>query len=655
MSKEMPSKWYEKNMVMPKGSAFPGPIRYDRTPYWREIVDCADPSHEARDVTVMGPAQMGKSVMVLNPVVGYTIAQNPGNILFLTGHSDLTKKAVLKIDYMIDNTGIRYLIKPSVIKSRNNRTGDTATDKEFRGGDFKSGSITNHNLLRQNDVMILIADDLDAGHLAKTDTGSTVDLAKGRTKAFENKCKRYWVSTPQVKGQSLIESQFEKSDKRYFNVICPKCKKPIVLKFRIEVNDKDVAGLTWKLDAFGRVEPKSVGYICDKCAGFFTEQHKHELLNSGVWVPTAVPKEHFHYGYHINGLYASPGMTSWLTLASTYEMCNPPEANRKEAEYQTFLNIDLGELYEPPSMEIRAVQIMRNVRTYEVGTVPEDMSVKDGNGEIVMLTCGIDLNGVYGKEGRADDVRLDYEVVAWSASGSTYSVCHGSIGTFVFRETDSEKKISREKWTYDHTKVNNVWRELDKLLANEFPVTGSNRKMKILLSAMDTGYCEKEAFEYIDKKRFFVVGVKGNPENKLKPMDRLTPNFKIGQSRSNLYILDGHNLKDELAALMRMRWEPKSGEPQPGGFMNFPGHAELYQYKNFFSHFEAEARVEDKDEHGNVTGFVWRKKNTTVQNHFFDCRYYNIGAKEILLDLFFKELKQKNYTWNDYVRLIIGK
>jgi phage terminase large subunit GpA-like protein len=656
ISNETPSRWYEKNMIMPKGSAFPGPIRYDRTPYWREVVDCADPNHEARDVTIMGPAQMGKSIMVLNPIVGYTIAENPGNILFLTGHSDLTKKAVLKIDYMLDNTNLRKLIKPSILKARNNRTGDTSTDKEFRGGDFKSGAITNHNMLRQNDVMIAIADDLDAGQMAKGDTGSTVSLIKGRTKAFESKCKRYWVSTPQVKGQSLIESQFEKSDKRYFNVICPCCKEPIVLQFKVVIDEKEMAGLTWKFDNFGRVEPKSVGYICQKCAGFFTDQDKHELLNSGVWVPTATPKEHYHYGYGINGLYAAPGMTSWLTIASTFEMCNPPDQPRKEADYQTFLNIDLGELYEPPKIENRAIQIMKNIRPYEVEIVPEDLSIRDGNGQIVMLTCGIDLNGVYGKENRADDVRLDYEVLAWSESGSTYSIEHGSFGTFIFRETEEQKKKPREKWTYAHNKSNSVWPLVKQLLSKQFTVSGSNRKMSISITAMDTGYCEKEAFEFIDLKQFMIVGVKGNPENKYKPLDRITPNFKVGQSRSNLFILDGHNIKDELAALMRMQWNQREGQLQPTGFMNFPGHKELYQYSNYFSHYEAEARVEDKDERGNVVGFVWQKKNSTAQNHFFDCRYYNLGAKEIIVDMICRELKVKgHFSWNDYARIILGK
>src|ERR1700739_3286384 len=376
ISRQKPSEWYESRMVMPKGSAFPGPIRYDRTPYWREPVDCFDPNHPAKDITIMGPAQMGKSIMVLNPIVGFTIEQNPGNILFLTGHSDLTKKAVLKIDYMIDNCGIRYLIKPSILKARNSRTGDTNTDKEFFGGDFKSGSITNHNMLRQNDVKIALSDDLDAGQLAKDDTGSTVDLIKGRTKAYENVCKRAWISTPQKLGESLIAIQFENSDQRYFYIECQCCHEPIVLERNIQVTDKDMAGLTWKLDNFGRVEPSSVGYICQLCGNFFTDKNKEKFLRGGYWKPTVIPKEYDHYGYKINGLYAAPGMTSWLNLASTSAKCNPPDQPRKEAEWQTHLNIDWGDLYEPPTENIKADKLQENIRNYEITVIPESLSVK---------------------------------------------------------------------------------------------------------------------------------------------------------------------------------------------------------------------------------------------------------------------------------------
>src|SRR5690242_13656001 len=95
-----PSEWYESRMIMPRGSAFPGPFTFERTPYWREPLDCVSKDHPAKEISIMKGAQSGGTAAVLNPIVGYTITQNPGNIMFLTGHSDLSQAAFLKIDAM---------------------------------------------------------------------------------------------------------------------------------------------------------------------------------------------------------------------------------------------------------------------------------------------------------------------------------------------------------------------------------------------------------------------------------------------------------------------------------------------------------------------------------------------------------------------------
>jgi hypothetical protein len=45
-----PSEWTEKNVMM--GKPFPGPFRYDKTPYTREIIDCVAPDHPAKIIAV---------------------------------------------------------------------------------------------------------------------------------------------------------------------------------------------------------------------------------------------------------------------------------------------------------------------------------------------------------------------------------------------------------------------------------------------------------------------------------------------------------------------------------------------------------------------------------------------------------------------------
>jgi hypothetical protein len=69
-----------------------------------------------------------------------------------------------------------------------------------------------------------------------------------------------------------------------------------------------------------------------------------------------------------------------------------------------------------------------NVRSYDIGVVPDVTCKNDGNGRIVLLTLACDLGGVM--ETNNEDVRLDWELIAHASNGQTYSVNHGSIGTF---------------------------------------------------------------------------------------------------------------------------------------------------------------------------------------------------------------------------------
>lgn len=652
-SDKIPSDWYQENMIMPASDTYPGPVRYDRTPFWAEPANCAHPDHPALDITIMGPAQMGKSVMVLNAIIAYCIAQNPVNILFLTGHSELSKDAMEKIDYVIKCCGLTHFIEPSVIKKRNNKTGDTAEKKEFRGVSLKAGSITNHNLLRQNTARITIADDLDAGKIAKEETGSTIGLIKGRVKASEDRSKRYWVSTPQTRGRSMIEIQFNKSDKRYWFVQCPHCgtqEKRIKLDWSVTVDDKNTGGIFWKLDKLGRVDPKSVGYVCQLCSGFFDDRNKHELLNSGIWMPTQDWVEHYHYGYGINGLYAPHGMTSWFNLASRYVACNPEGQQRNEPDYKTWINVDIGDLYDEPTetLNVNDLQV-NNVRSYEIGVVPEAMGMKDGNGQVVMMSLTADANGTL------NDARLDWELVAWFESGANASVKHGSIGTFIPNQSQSQKDAdTRERWSYDISQPNNVWKEFHTLVSGTTPKDHGG-SIGVFITAIDVGHCKDQIYEYIDAytPEFNIVGVMGDKEHEWQKSDRDVKYFAKGKSRLNLYLLNVNRIKDNLARQMRLKWNPDIHESQPVGFMNFPNAAVgLYDYKHYFSQFEAEEKRDDKSK----GVFIWQKKGPTSQNHFWDIKCYHLAARDIFMEIICKEeMKLKDYNWQIFVDILMGR
>lgn len=635
------SEWYESKMIAPPDSPFAGkPISYDDTPFWREPVDCQHPDHPARDISIMGHGQGGKTTMVILPTVLYTMDQDPCNIIYLTGHTELSADAMGKLDFGIYACGMQDIIGPTIIKPRNNKSGDTLSKKEFKGYDVKMGSMTNHNLMRQYTAKRTIGDDISAAALSKSNTGDTIAKFKTRTKSHEDTCKRLWISTPQRKGSCMIEKQINKSDKRLWMIQCPHCMNrsgddriDLRMPFEIE-GTKEMAGLTWKLDNLGNVDRKSVGYICQRCSGFFTDQNKFEMLLSGIWVPTQTWLEPYHYGYKINGLYNPVGMTSWYTMACKWVEINPDGQPRKERDWQTFINDDVGDVYEEPTDAPSATELMKKMRDYKIGVVPEAVSEADGNEDILLLTFAADCNG------KPDDARIDYEIRAWSRAGATYSVEFGSLGTFIPNQTHEEKaKTVREKWSYEKDVPNSVWKLVDQKLGAIYK-TDTGREMNIFFSGLDCGYLDTHVFNYIDKSQYHVVGLMGDKEVELI---RYTPNmpvFKQAKSRKNLYMLNVNMIKDDVSNIMSLQWRKGKDLTQPHQFMNLP----QYDYDKFFKHFESESRRTNEKGY-----FGWLKKNANAQNHQWDVCVYQYAVKDILLWLIFKQgLKRESWSWVDY-------
>ncbi len=645
----LPSVWYEQNMVMPKGSAMPGPASFKHTPFLREPLDCMSDLHPAKEVTLMKGAQVGGTAFMLMPAVGYIIAKDPGHIMFLTGHSKLSKGAMKKIDHMIDNCGLRGLIGADILRKKNARSGDTSEEKEFVNGFLKAGSVTNHNLLRQEDIRFMFVDDFDAAKASGKETGSTRQLVQGRTKAFGHNRKIYWVSSPQVQGKSNIEDVFNLGDKRYYMVPCPCCGEFIDLQWSVEIDGtdgKEKGGIYWKNDSKGRIDRSSVGYICQKCGDFFDDSQKYEMNLAGHWHPTVEAAEEDHYSYHINSLYAPPFMFNWATYAQQYMTANPVNAKRKEAEHQTFMNLALGLTYKQVGKSIKANALQKNTRNYEIRTVPDKMSVEDGNGKIVLLTCACDLGGY------PNDARLDFEVVGWSENMSSYSIIHGSIGTFIPNEGKEKVKVDREKWTYELGHSKSVWPEFEKVLDTTF-TTDSGRNMKVIISGVDTGYFTKLAYKFIDHSNHMLLALKGGKKEDFTGIRLDQPTFKEGKERSDLYIVDGNIIKDQIYDNIELKWDPKIEPKQPQGFMNFPiPSGGLYLYNNFFSHYEAEHRVYDEKD-GKESAWMWKKKTNTSQNHLWDCHVYNHAIRDLWIYLLGKQMKIKGFKWVDFVKTVV--
>ena len=636
-----PSEWAEQNIVMPK--PFPGPFRYSKTPYTREIIDCLSPDHPARWVAVMKGAQIGFSAGVIYPGVGWMIKNNPGNTFITVGAPDLIEKAMEKLDIMIDNAKMRDYIKPQVQRNRMNKSGDTNVKKEFPGGYVTIASANNHKAIRQVDLQYGFFDDFEAVKSASKESGDTRKLLEQRFAAYADSHKIFYISTPELKQNSNIEAAYLLGDQRKYLVPCPCCHEHIELVWD---------GMRFQVDDSGRVVKGSVGYECPKCAGFFTDRGKYEMLNNGIWKPTTDAKIGGYYSYHISSLYAPIGMYDWEHYANDWAEANPINQPRKEHLYKTFVNVCLGQPYESEATQVDSKNIQRNCREYSPGTIPEQLSISDGNGKFVLLTCASDMNG------KVDDARLDYEIVGWTETGASYSIDHGSIGTFIKGENQMRVKVDRERWTYEFDKPKSVWSVFEAIIKKTY-VTDTGRQMSILKTGLDCGYFSNNyAYPFMDMvnkfPRLYVAGLKGQAEEKFTPEEKDTRYFKPALERPNLFILMVTKIKDELAEHMQLKWSPGDIQ-QPAWFMNFPRPENgKYTYTDFFEHFESEVREYQEGANGGIL-ICWRKKRSDVANHMWDCRVYNIAVREIILHELRQAAKLPKLTWREFVVMAKGK
>ena len=191
-----------------------------------------------------------------------------------------------------------------------------------------------------------------------------------------------------------------------------------------------MGGIKWKLNDANELIEDSVHYECQKCKGRIEYKQKTVLNRSGKWIPTAKPIRPQYRSYSFNALCIPAGFDSWITIVYQWILACPKNKPVNIDLLKTFTNTRLGELWEDRGVAPRVNALMENVRDYEIGIIPDLTCEKEYNGKIALITLSCDLAGVMDIANKDEDVRLDWELVAHTSMGQTYSINHGSIGTF---------------------------------------------------------------------------------------------------------------------------------------------------------------------------------------------------------------------------------
>ena len=371
------SAWADKyRHLSSKQAGESGRWRTDRNPILREIMDCLSVFSPVREIVVMKSSQVGVTEAMINKI-GYnmTYAPCPTMVLMPTLDSRDTWKTQ-KLNPLLQDAGlVRDLL--GGLRSR-----DAANSKDlidFPGGILFLAGGNSANSYAQKSVKDLLMDDLDRFPVEVGEEGDPVALARGRCKSFP-RYKLMLVSTPTIKGASLIEREYELSDQRRYHVPCPLC--------------GAVQSLKWSNLKWDSVEkpPRAAWYECEQCGQRIEEHHKPKLLSAGRWI--AANPSNKRRGYHVSALYAPIGLgPSWLDLAVRFL-----HAQGDPVTLKTFINTDLGETWEDQTSALKPHDLARRMEEVDMGVIPPG---------VLALTAFCDTQ----------DSWLDITLLGWTSTG----------------------------------------------------------------------------------------------------------------------------------------------------------------------------------------------------------------------------------------------
>ncbi len=334
------TRWCEENIVFDERSPMPGPFRIDRFPFLREIHEVLSPEHPCREVTIRGSAQWGKTVSIVNPVVGAWHEFGPLDSLVVHPTTSSATE-------WVDNKWLPMRRQaPSLRKIFGDGRGGDNKDAKFnqetlrRDGSLKITSAGSPDDLAGTSRRLVVMDDLSKFEM--TPKGDPEAMAESRASGFED-AKLLKVSTPQILGTCRISRSYARSDQRLYHVPCPHC--------------ENMAPLTW--ENFRRnLDPERLHaacFSCDACGGVIGHGDKVAIVARGAWMPQVPGGD--HPGFHLWRAYAP--QRDWASIAVEYARVmgwtgpisvgsGPDKATEAETE-QTFFNDVLGLPYEQAS------------------------------------------------------------------------------------------------------------------------------------------------------------------------------------------------------------------------------------------------------------------------------------------------------------------
>jgi phage terminase large subunit GpA-like protein len=448
--------------------------------------------------------------------------------------------------------------------------------KPFPGGVYVVTGAESASSLSSMPAKYLFADEVDRFPIDVEGEGDPIKLAVARTLTFGHRSKVFIPSTPTLAGQSRIEEEYEKSDKRVYEVPCPHC--------------GHMQALQWESLRWEKGKPQTVHYLCGGCEKPIYEYHKTDMLATGKWRATAVAQTPGHYGYLIHALYSPVGWLSWQAIAAMWE-----DAQGNAAKLKTFVNTILGRVWQEDgnSPDWEVVGLRREA--YDARIIPASVCV---------LTAGVDVQGD----------RLECDVWGWGPGNESW---------LVGRETifgDPQQAL--------------VWQELTKVLRRQWPHADGG-VMQIMMSAIDSGDGDTTLRVYSFCRDFGPqsAAVKGQGGyNKASPVTGpsyidFTVAGRTFKRGARLWHVSSDVFKSETYGQLRLPYltpeQIDAGEAYAPGYIHMP---QMLASDEWIQQLVGEQYLKTQTR----KGMQWQWKKIRERNEALDCRVYARAAAAIV-------------------------
>jgi phage terminase large subunit GpA-like protein len=388
-------RWAENNIVFSKReSEFAGPYNRQLFPYFDEILLALSPDDPCRIVTLMGSAQVGKTV-IGNIFVGGSMDMDPGDLLFThPTENNAARWSKLKLLPMIRGTPALDRLFPA--GSRDGANSILMKERVDGLGAILISGANSPASLSQVTMRRQVQDDLSKWEMNAA--GDPEAQADNRSRAAEF-AKILKTSTPLVMPGCRITKSFEAGSQEMPYVPCPICKHMQVLEWENMLANLDPE------------KPEEAHFTCVANGCVIEEHHRPQLLAGIEWRAHNPKAMRHHRSFWIWSAYSY--LQSWARIAREWF-----RVKGDSAAEQTFLNDTCGKAYQtkgeaPPWEKLRDRAANSH---YPKGVIPVGALV---------ITLGIDC--------QAD--RVEWHVVGWGRDFRRYVVDYGVIPGHISDDT----------------------------------------------------------------------------------------------------------------------------------------------------------------------------------------------------------------------------